>query len=145
MRLTNVASSPRLSDSSSEPEDSTTPGTEYGWRLLANVCATGHHQLVPEAGLALQEAQTARIRLFFGLCSTSARPNASSSGGRYMPNLPERDPRRDRARRGGEPGRDRTSLERRQPDALEGRPSLLRGSRQAQSLTRSSRHKRPGG
>src|SRR5258707_3213426 len=32
----------------------------------------------------------ARIRLFFGLCSTSARPSASSSGGMYMPKRPRR-------------------------------------------------------
>src|SRR5450759_515147 len=30
----------------------------------------------------------ARMRLFFGLCSTSARPSASSSGGMYMPKRP---------------------------------------------------------
>src|SRR3989475_2630284 len=30
----------------------------------------------------------ARIRLFLGLCSTSAMPSASSSGGMYMPNRP---------------------------------------------------------
>src|ERR1700682_5937411 len=28
------------------------------------------------------------MRLFFGLCSTSARPNALSRGGLYMPNRP---------------------------------------------------------
>src|SRR6266550_7461983 len=32
----------------------------------------------------------ARMRLFFGLCSTSARPSASSKGGMYMPNRPRR-------------------------------------------------------
>ena len=30
----------------------------------------------------------ARIRLFFGLCSTSARPSASSTGGTYIPKRP---------------------------------------------------------
>src|ERR1700674_4461920 len=30
------------------------------------------------------------IRLFFGLCSTSAKPSASISGGMYMPNLPRK-------------------------------------------------------
>ena len=33
---------------------------------------------------------TARIRLLRGLCSTSARPRSSSSGGMYMPNRPRR-------------------------------------------------------
>src|SRR5665213_929527 len=32
----------------------------------------------------------ARTRLFFGLCSTSARSKASISGGTYMPNLPRK-------------------------------------------------------
>src|SRR5258707_15685218 len=32
----------------------------------------------------------APMRLFFGLCSTSARPSASSKGGMYMPNPPRR-------------------------------------------------------
>ena len=35
-------------------------------------------------------AHSARIRLFLGLCSTSARPSASSTGGTYMPNRPRR-------------------------------------------------------
>src|SRR3984893_1227925 len=32
----------------------------------------------------------ARMRLFFGLCSTSARPSASINGGMYMPKRPRR-------------------------------------------------------
>ncbi len=32
--------------------------------------------------------QRARMRLFRALCSTSARPRASRSGGRYIPNRP---------------------------------------------------------
>src|SRR4029077_10989408 len=34
--------------------------------------------------------QIARMRLFLGLCSTSARPSASRSGGMYMPKRPRR-------------------------------------------------------
>ena len=32
----------------------------------------------------------ARIRLFFGLCSSSQRPSASINGGTYTPNLPRK-------------------------------------------------------
>src|SRR6266566_7028308 len=34
------------------------------------------------------DAYSARIRLFLGLCSTSARCRASKTGGTYMPNRP---------------------------------------------------------
>src|SRR5438105_13903905 len=33
---------------------------------------------------------SARMRLFRGVCSTSARPSASNSGGRYIPKRPRR-------------------------------------------------------
>src|SRR5438309_11124522 len=36
------------------------------------------------------DAYSARIRLFFGLCSTSARRRASKTGGTYMPRSEER-------------------------------------------------------
>ena len=49
----------------------------------------------PEDGSALRVAErlegsahSARMRLFLGACSTSARPRTSRTGGTYMPNRP---------------------------------------------------------
>src|SRR4029077_13275679 len=42
----------------------------------------------PHPGAIVALFQMARIRLFLGLCSTSASPSASRSGGMYMPNRP---------------------------------------------------------
>src|SRR3989441_331263 len=41
-------------------------------------------------GASARPAQRARIRWFFGRCSTSARPMASMTGGTYMPNRPRK-------------------------------------------------------
>src|SRR3954447_4681849 len=43
-----------------------------------------------ETEFARAPGQRARMRLFFGLSSTSARPSALSTGGTYMPNRPLR-------------------------------------------------------
>ena len=37
-----------------------------------------------------RQAQRARIRLFFGRCSTSASPSASITGGTYIPKRPHK-------------------------------------------------------
>src|SRR5205823_13147066 len=49
---------------------------------------SGQLELAHEA--SLPSYLFARIRLFFGLCSTSASPSASSTGGTYMPKRPRR-------------------------------------------------------
>src|SRR5207253_2929458 len=45
-------------------------------------------ETVPPGNGTKHDAYSARIRLFFGLCSTSARCKASRTGGTYMPNRP---------------------------------------------------------
>jgi len=48
------------------------------------------HTSLSGLGPLPQLALGARMRLFFGLCSTSANPSASSTGGKYMPKRPRR-------------------------------------------------------
>src|SRR4030088_1184721 len=48
----------------------------------------GHAPNLPRA--SARRAQRARIRLFFGRCSTSASPIASMTGGTYMPKRPRK-------------------------------------------------------
>ena len=58
--------------------------------MLYDRLAAKNHQKISAAVLGGLCYYTDRIRLPRGLCSTSARPSASSKGGIYMPNLPRR-------------------------------------------------------